>query len=174
MSTSMNITPETIERVEAYLAQDLHSPVSTMVESLGLTEAQITFALPKEMVSHTRGEKTQGILEALPTWGQLTTIIRSAGSIFEVKASFPKGKCGHGFYNLMGREGQLQGHLCIDEISDIAFVSKPFRGTESHYIGFFVNDGRCVFKIYLGRDKKRCLIPEQLALFHAMKQELAI
>lgn len=169
-----NISEETIARVRAYLEENEHAPVSTMVDALKLSEAEITFSLPKEMVFRGKGEKTQAILEALPAWGHLTVIVHSAGSIFEFKADFPKGKLGHGFYNLMGKEGQLHGHLRIDEMCDIAFVSKPFRGSQSHYIAFFNEQGRCIFKVYLGRDKKRQLFPEQIERFTQMKQEWAI
>ncbi|MGL4837432.1 MAG: ChuX/HutX family heme-like substrate-binding protein, partial [Shewanella sp.] len=51
-------------------------------------------------------------------------------------------------------------------------VSKPFRGMESFYIGFFTAKGECMFKVYLGRDKKRQLFPEQKELFNQLKQEL--
>ncbi len=162
-----------VQKVAAYLKEDPHSPVSTIVERLGLSEGEITFALPEDMVSAVAGIHAADILSALPRWGKVTTIVHSGGSIFEYKADFPKGKDAHGYYNLMGREGQLHGHLRLDLITDIAFVSKPFRGTESYYIGFYDASGHCVFKVYLGRDKKRQLFPEQIAMFHAMKQELA-
>ncbi len=161
------------KQVTDYLEKEVHTPVSQMCEELSLTEAQVTFALPAEMVTAAKGELAETILAVLPSWGKVTTIVNSGGSVFEVKADFPKGKVMHGFYNLMGRDGQLHGHLRTDLITDIAFVSKPFRGSESHYIGFFTAAGLCMFKVYLGRDKKRQLIPEQIELFHAMKQELA-
>ncbi|WP_281543940.1 heme utilization cystosolic carrier protein HutX [Grimontia sp. SpTr1] len=173
MQKAIIVTEEIKQRVAEYLAQDEHTPVSNMVDSLKLTEGEITLALPESMISHVKGELAQTILEAMPVWGKVTTIVHSGGSVFEFKAAFPKGKVAHGYYNLMGREGQLHGHLRLDLVSDIAFVSKPFRGTESHYIGFFDSTGHCVFKIYLGRDKKRQLFPEQIELFNAMKQELA-
>lgn len=173
MQPTITVTAETKARVAAYLAEDEHTPVSNMAEALALTEGEITLALPDTMVTHVVGTLAQTILEAMPTWGKVTTIVHSGGSVFEFKADFPKGKVAHGYYNLMGREGQLNGHLRVDLVSDIAFVSKPFRGTESHYIGFYDQTGHCVFKIYLGRDKKRQLFPEQIALFNDMKKELA-
>ncbi|WP_028022602.1 heme utilization cystosolic carrier protein HutX [Enterovibrio calviensis] len=173
MQQAIIVTSETKQRVADYLSQDVHTPVSNMVESLNLTEGEITLALPEEMVVRADGELAQSILEVMPSWGKVTTIVHSGGSVFEFKAAFPKGKFAHGYYNLMGREGQLHGHLRLELVSDIVFVSKPFRGTESHYIGFFDCTGHCVFKIYLGRDKKRQLFPEQIELFNAMKQELA-
>ncbi|PKF50392.1 heme utilization cystosolic carrier protein HutX [Enterovibrio nigricans] len=173
MQQAIIVSEETKQRVAEFLAQDEHTPVSSMAEAMKLTEGEITLALPSSMVARTEGTLAQNILEAMPAWGKVTTIVHSGGSVFEFKANFPKGKVLHGYYNLMGREGQLHGHLRLDLVSDIVFVSKPFRGTESHYIGFYDSTGHCVFKIYLGRDKKRQLFPEQIELFNAMKQELA-
>lgn len=142
-----------------------------IAKELNLSEAEVVKSLPRDMVTLVAGNKAQDILEGLVGFGDVTTIVHSFGSIFEVKAPFPKGKLAHGYYNLMGRNGELHGHLRLDLITDIALVSKPFRGSESHYFGFFNQDGHSVFKIYLGRDKKRQLIPEQVSAFNALKQE---
>ena len=40
---------------------------------------------------------------------------------------------------------------------------------ESHAFVFIASSGRCVFKIYLGRDEKRRLLPEQLQQFLAWR-----
>lgn len=144
---------------------------SDIANQLGLSESEVVKSLPEGMATLINGEKAQEILEGLVGFGDVTTIVRSFGSIFEVKAPFPKGKLAHGYYNLMGRNGELHGHLKLDLITDIALVSKPFRGSESHYFGFFDQDGHSVFKIYLGRDKKRQLIPEQVSAFNVLKQE---
>lgn len=159
------------EKVRQALAEDSASPISQMSEQLGLNEGEITFVLPEEMVGRAEGQHAQAILEQLPEWGKVTTIVHSFGSIFEAKARFPKGKVAHGYYNLMGKEGELHGHLKLDLVKHIGFVSKPFRSMESHYIGFFTEQGDCVFKVYLGRDKKRQLIPEQIEEFKKMRKE---
>lgn len=164
---------EVRDQVTASLAIDDSVPISEMAKQLRLSEGAITFALPGVMLTRIDGEHAQRILEQLPQWGNVTTIVHSCGSIFETKAPFPKGKVAHGYYNLMGREGELHGHLRLDAITQIALVSKPFRGNESHYIGFFNQDGECAFKIYLGRDKKRQLFPQQIEAFKQMKQEFS-
>ncbi|EOW2077686.1 heme utilization cystosolic carrier protein HutX [Vibrio mimicus] len=144
---------------------------AAMAEQLNVTEFEVVNALPDDMVAVVDGNQAQAILESLPDWAPVTTIITVAGSIFEVKAPFPKGKVARGYYNLMGREGELHGHLKLDNISHVALVSKPFMGRESHYFGFFTEQGDNAFKIYLGRDEKRELIPEQVARFKAMQQQ---
>ncbi len=137
-----------------------------------MTEFDVVAALPQEMVAIAPGEQAQTILESLVGFGPVTTIVHSFGSIFEVKAPFPKGKVARGYYNLMGREGELHGHLKLDNVKNIALVSKPFMGRESHYFGFFSECGSNIFKVYLGRDEKRELIAEQVTAFRAMQAEL--
>ena len=165
---------EVKNQVSKALAMNDSIPVSEMSQQLGFSEGAITFALPPIMLAKVEGKHAQTIMESLPEWGSVTTIVHSCGSIFETKAAFPKGKLAHGYYNLMGRDGQLHGHLRLENIDFIAFVSKPFRGKESHYIGFFTKDGDCVFKVYLGRDKQREIFPEQIQFFNKMKQEFSV
>ncbi|HCG6385779.1 TPA: heme utilization cystosolic carrier protein HutX [Vibrio parahaemolyticus] len=160
------------QQVEVLLEQEPQLLPAAMAERLGVTEFDVVAALPQEMVAIAPGEQVQTILESLVGFGPVTTIVHSFGSIFEVKAPFPKGKVARGYYNLMGREGELHGHLKLDNVKNIALVSKPFMGRESHYFGFFSECGSNIFKVYLGRDEKRKLIAEQVTAFRAMQAEL--
>ncbi|WP_070972074.1 heme utilization cystosolic carrier protein HutX [Vibrio sonorensis] len=143
-----------------------------MAEKLSVSEYLLVAHLPSHMVTTIDGSHAQHILETLADFGPVTTIVHSFGSIFEVKASFPRGKIARGYYNLMGEHGELHGHLKldnIDNIANIAFVSKPFMGRESHYFGFFCPLGNNIFKVYLGRDEQRRLIPQQVERFKNMQ-----
>ncbi|RXP60644.1 heme utilization cystosolic carrier protein HutX [Vibrio parahaemolyticus] len=160
------------QQVEVLLEQEPQLLPAAMAERLGVTEFDVVAALPQEMVAIAPGEQAQTILESLVGFGPVTTIVHSFGSIFEVKAPFPKGKVARGYYNLMGREGELHGHLKLDNVKNIALVSKPFMGRESHYFGFFSECGSNIFKVYLGRDEKRELIAEQVTSFRTMQAEL--
>ena len=144
---------------------------AAIAERLEVSEFEVVAALPEEMIALTPGEQAQSVLENLVGFGPVTTIVHSFGSIFEVKAPFPKGKVARGYYNLMGKEGELHGHLKLDNVKNIALVSKPFMGRESHYFGFFSECGSNIFKIYLGRNEKRELIEEQVTAFRAMQAE---
>lgn len=90
------------------------------------------------------GDQAEALLADLASWGQVTTIVESDGSIFEVKAPFPKGKTARGYYNLMGRDGEMHGHLKLDNVVGIALVSKLFMGKEGHSFQFFGHSGRCI------------------------------
>ena len=165
------LTDTLTEQVQAMFEQQPRLLPSEIAQQLQITEAQVVFSFNSQMVTRIAGEQTEALLTELTTWGNVTTIMHSEGSIFEVKAPFPKGKLAQGYYNLMGKEGEMHGHLRIDLITDIALVSKPFRGKESHYFGFFTEQGNSVFKIYLGRDKKRQLLTEQVKSFAQLKKK---
>jgi putative heme utilization carrier protein HutX len=157
--------------VKQALAEDPGVNLAALATEHGLTEGEVTIALPAELVASCAGQHAEAILTQLPEWGNVTTIVHSCGSIFEFKAAFPKGKLDHGYYNIMGKAG-LHGHLRIDLVERIAFVSKLFHGVQTHHIGFYNRVGECIFKVYLGRDKKRQLLSKQVENFHHLQQEL--
>ncbi len=146
-------------------------PVS-IAERLGVAELAVIEVLPDEMVSIAPGEQAQAILESLVGFGPVTTITHSFGSIFEIKAPFPKGSVAHGYYNLHGQPGELHGHLKLSEVQSVALVSKPFMGKDSHYFGFYTEQGNNIFKVYLGRDEKGELFAEQVERFKQMHADL--
>ncbi len=141
---------------------------SEVAEKLVQKESDVVAALPDAMVCLLPLEQMDMLFSELPEWGVFTTIVHSHGSIFEIKDVFPKGSYGRGYYNLMDKNSALHGHLKLDAVTQIALVSKPFRGSESYSFQFFSDEGGCIFKIYLGRDKKRQLIPEQVDKFKSL------
>lgn len=161
------------QKVKELLDKDQSILPSSLAQNFNVSEGEIISVLSSDMAITVPGEQALNILESLIGWGPVTTIVHSFGSIFEVKAPFPKGKLAHGYYNLMGRPGELQGHLRLDLIDKVALVSKPFRGKESYYFGFFDLDGNSVFKIYLGRDDKRVLFADQVEKFKQMQTEFS-
>ena len=154
---------------ELLAAEPALRPVE-MAKRLSVSEWDVMCCLPQEMVCPLDGRHAQTVLERVAEWGPVTTIMEVAGSIFEVKASLPRGRMGHGYYNLFGEPGQLHGHLRLDAVCHIALQSKPHRGKEAHAMVFFDADGRCIFKIYLGRDERGALFPAQIADFNALKE----
>ena len=161
-------------KVQACLEKNANLLPSDIAKDLSVSEADVVFSLPEGMVVEIDGREAENVLLLVSDWGNVTTIVHSLGSIFEVKAPLPKGKVGHGYYNLFGKPGQLHGHLRLDLISHIALVSKPFRGKESYYIGFFIESGESMFKVYLGRDDKRQLIPGQIEQFKQLANKYGV
>lgn len=162
----------TVETIRQHLIDNPSAMPSQIAAELNVSEFEVVSALPSEQLALLPISEKDTLLASLPEWGNMTTIVSVSGSIFEFKGAFPKGKYAHGYFNLITKGDGLHGHLKLDDISAIALISKPFRGTESHSINFFGAAGEVVFKVYLGRDKKRVLLPEQVTRFKALKAEL--
>ncbi|UTV28893.1 heme utilization cystosolic carrier protein HutX [Photobacterium atrarenae] len=159
-------------KVAEMLAENPALHAVLIAQELDITEGEVIMAFPSEWVETLPGEHAQAVLETLPSWGPMTTIVHSMGSIFEIKAPFPKGKEARGYYNLMGKEGELHGHLRLDRVAQVVLVSKPSNGNATYFIGFLADNGECIFKVYLGRDKQRQLFPEQIEQFKQLKQQI--
>ena len=158
-----------VAQIQQYLSDNPASMPGQVAQALSITELEVVTALPTDQLALLPLTAKDNLLASLPEWGNMTTIISVSGSIFEFKGHFPKGKYAHGYYNLITKGEGLHGHLKLDDISAIALISKPFRGTESHSINFFGTQGEVVFKVYLGRDKKRVLLSDQVERFQALK-----
>ncbi|QLB20677.1 heme iron utilization protein [Vespertiliibacter pulmonis] len=161
----------TQQQVAALLAENPNIITLEIADKLNLPEGEVLCALPEQFVRIFSADRLEEVLTTISQWGIFTTIIEKEGSIFEIKDRFPSGMIARGYYNLnmKDEEGTLHGHLKIDNIAKIAFVSLPFRGKESYNIAFIAPNGKTVFKVYLGRDEHRQLFPEQVAHFNAFK-----
>ncbi|MFC6277115.1 heme utilization cystosolic carrier protein HutX [Psittacicella hinzii] len=166
------------QQIAAALAEDPHLHTTDLSTRFNQPEGLIIQALPAEFVTMLPANQVMSLLEELPTWGNVTTIVEKAGSLWEIKAPFPAGTFARGYYNLnMGPtanpELQLQGHLLTETFTSVVLVSKPFRGKESYALAFILANGEVAFKVYLGRDEQRNLLPEQVARFKELVQQNA-
>ncbi|WP_299008073.1 heme utilization cystosolic carrier protein HutX [uncultured Shewanella sp.] len=150
------------DKIQQYLIDNPNVMPSQVADALKVSELAVVKALPKDEWHSIPLTEMDGLFNCLPQWGNVTTIITVSGNIFEFKGPFPKGKYARGYYNLIPKNNGFHGHLKLDDITHIVIISKAFRGKESYSINFF---GRCeeiVFKVYLGRDEKGALLPEQV------------
>lgn len=136
-----------------------------LASELALAELMIVSSLPETQRVFMPINGLSLLLESLPDWGNMTTILMVSGNVFEFKGAFPKGKYAHGYFNLYTKGDGLHGHIKLESIVAIALISRPFRGSESHSINFFGTQGELIFKVYLGRDKERVLLPHQVERF---------
>lgn len=159
------------QQVADFLAQQPNAMTLQIAQQLQCPEGKVLCALPDEFVRVFSAERAQEILETISHWGIFTTIIEKEGSIFEIKDQFPQGTLGHGYYNLnmRGEQGAIHGHLKLENLAHIAFVSLPFRGKESYNIAFIAHNGQTIFKVYLGRDENHQLFPQQVEKFKAFQ-----
>lgn len=158
-------------QISQLLAENPNIITLEIAARLSVPEGNVLANLPDEFVKLFPAERAEEVFRIISQWGIFTTIIEKEGSIFEIKDRFPSGITARGYYNLnmRGDEGALHGHIKMDNLSQIAFVSIPFRGKESYNIAFIANNGETIFKVYLGRDEQRNLFPDQVEKFKAFK-----
>lgn len=159
------------QQIAQLLADNPSMITLEMAAQLQKPEGEILLNLPDEFVKVFPAERAEEIFKTISQWGTFTTIIEKAGSIFEIKDRFPSGVIARGYYNLNMKEdeGALHGHIKMDTLGYIAFVSIPFRGKESYNIAFIAHNGETIFKVYLGRDEQRQLFPQQVENFKAFQ-----
>ena len=163
------ISSELAQKISQALEDQKTTPASVAKEC-NVSEQEVVKQLSTEQVTWLNTDISETLLNQLPNWGKLTTIIQMAGNIFEFKGDFPKGKPAHGYFNLFSKGDGLHGHLLLSSYHAIALISRPFMGRMSHAINFFDDAGNIIFKVYLGRDKSGELIADQVNKFDALKQ----
>lgn len=142
-------------RVKEAVNENPSFNISALAEELGITDKDVICALPEDMVTTLPKERFDEVAAEIATWGTIMFIVQTDTVVAEIKGSFPIG-----------------GHYKIDELDKIFFMSKPFMKRESHSIQFYSKQGNAMFKIFLGRDEKRKINPDQLEKFHAFKAEI--
>ena len=118
------------------------------------------------------GSLFEKIFAELTSWGEVLFIVHTADIVLECAGKIPPGTFARGYFNLHG-DSPIGGHLKAGDWQHIAFVSRPFMGRASRSLQFFNGAGEAMFKIFVRRDDKRELLPEQLARFDALREALA-
>lgn len=102
------------------------------------------------------------VMEEISSWGKLTLIVNTPEMVLEAKGPVGKGSMGRGYFNIPGAIG---GHFKPEEFHSISFIDRALMGKPSRSILFFNAHGSCVFKLYLGRQENREMIPVQIEKF---------
>lgn len=160
-------TPQALAKA---LADNPTAALEDIARAAGTTPLAVLDALPDGEVTSVTGDHMVAALDDIASWGEITFIVNTGPVILEAKAPMQGGTVARGMYNLKGKP--ISGHLNIDACARVAFVRRTLFSMETRSVQFYGHDGQCLFKIYLGRDENRQLIPEQIARFDALEQRL--
>ena len=144
--------------------------LSSLAQKFGVSERDVAAVLPEDRCAFTSGAHFISVWEGLKAWERATFIMQLEGHVMEVKGRIPAGTPGRGYYNLAGQEA-LSGHIRADAVAEIAFLSMPFMGLESHSVQFFNNRGDVVFSVYAGRENHN-ILPSVRASFFRLRREM--
>ncbi|WP_308776336.1 heme utilization cystosolic carrier protein HutX [uncultured Bilophila sp.] len=173
MTASCCQTSETLrESIAAALQEKKPVMLGSLAERFGVSELEVAKALPDGARAFAGKDAFDAVWQALASWENATFIMEHLGSVVEIKGRIPEGKHGHGYFNLMGGSG-LGGHLKIDDLDHICFLSLPFMGLESHSVQFFNAAGTVLFSVYVGRENRQ-LIPAARESFFALREAVGM
>jgi len=165
-----------VEMKKPPLAERLAQSADGILEQIAREYAVSTFevvrALPADHRAIVAGSLFQDIFAELTSWGEVLFIVHTPDVVLECAGKIPPGSFARGYFNIHG-DSPIGGHLKAENCTHIAFVSRPFMGRASRSLQFFNGAGEAMFKIFVRRDEKRELLPEQLARFDALRAKLA-
>lgn len=162
---------EVIDRIRQALEENPGAVLEDLAKQHGVTTKEVLAVLPASQAISVAGERFEEIMREMTTWGELTLVVNTGDLILEARGHLPEGSMGQGYYNLHGKP--IGGHLKADNCGLIAFVSRKLFASDTHSVQFYNRQGDCMFKIYLGRDAERQLIPEQVERFRAFRDRIA-
>ncbi len=154
----------------AALAANPTAALEDIARAAGTTPLDVLRALPHGEATILPGRHMVAALDDIAGWGEITFIVNTGPVILEAKAPLGGGTVASGMYNLKGKP--IGGHLNIAACDAVAFVRRKLFSMETRSVQFYAGDGSCLFKVYLGRDAERRLIPEQIAAFDRLEARL--
>ena len=80
------------QRIQTLLEQDPSAHPSSIATQLAVSEWEVVRHLPADLMTQVPSDQAEALLADLAGWGPVTTIVESDGSIFEVKAPFPRAR----------------------------------------------------------------------------------
>lgn len=169
----MHISDKLKKTISEKLKEDPKAMIFKLAQELSVPEQAVVECLPEEEVRKADAHHFDEVMAMIATWGNVTTILQTESVVLEAKGMIPMGSYGHGYFNLMGgRDYNVGGHIRADLLSAIYFVERPFMGLQSMSVQFFTLSGAPMFKVYLGRDEKRQLLPDQIEHFKTLRDRI--
>lgn len=165
------MTDQTATTIREAITANPMGALEDVARAAGVPTREVLENLPDGQAHCAPGAAFVDIMQEMTGWGDVTFIVNTPEVIAEVKGPVPAGNLKNGFYNLHG--GPLSGHLRAGNCAIIAFVERKFMGIDTMSVQFYAESGACMFKVYLGRDAARQLIPGQIAAFRAARDRFA-
>ncbi len=162
------------EKIAKYLSENKPSLIEDLGSQFDATAWETANAMPYELCGVAKAEDFEAIWKELATWDKCIFILIHLGTVLEISGKLGEGNFGHGYYNLSHANGScIAGHLKMDDLAGIAFLSLDLHGSVSKHVAFFNNDGKAKFYIFAGRENK-AIIESVSESFEKMKEKYSI
>lgn len=162
-----------MEKLRIAVKEKPNRMMSDLAKEFGISEEEAVFMLPEEMRVSAPVDDFEKIWQQLCTWEKATFISITPGAVVEYSGSLPQGSFGHGMFNLHQAGIPLGGHLFVNNLGAIWFLSKPHFGKESHSIQFYSKEGTSMFSVYIGRGEDKELLPSVMEQYQTMRAAYA-
>lgn len=164
MTTYTRVTPtkEEAQIIDGLLTAKFPVTLGTFAKALQCTDLQAGLKLPAEratFVALPDGEAFDAFWAELATWKKVTLMILKDKHVFEIEGKLFTGKRAQGYYNILGKDATIGGHIAFDQIIGVLFTAFPFMGRDSYAVQFIGRDEQVSFAVYVGRENHQ-LIPE--------------
>ena len=169
--TALHVTAAAVDRRQLVidaLAAKPDGVVEAIARECGVSAREVLEALPPDHRLQIPAEKFEAIWTKLTGWGEVLFIVHTADIVLECNGMLPMGTFGHGYFNIHG-DSPIGGHIRASNCRAIYLVDRPFHGKRSCSVQFYNEAGEAMFKVFVRRNTARELIPQQLAMFEAMK-----
>ncbi|MBP3730812.1 MAG: heme utilization cystosolic carrier protein HutX [Mailhella sp.] len=155
--------------VSAALKQKRPWVLGALARACGMTEKEAAKELPCEMCVFAPGHAFEKIWKSISGWDSAIFVSQQGGFGVKYCGRIPEGRAVSGIYHFSG-EGPLSGHVRLDSISEICFLSLPFMGRETCSVQFFDLDGSAMFAVHVGKVAGE-LSPYARASFMSMREK---
>ncbi|WP_320034772.1 heme utilization cystosolic carrier protein HutX [Halarcobacter sp.] len=157
------------EKIDELLGLNPELTTVEIAKELGVNEYIVLQNIDESLAKAIDGKYFDDVIEDISKWGKILMIKITPSFVIEIKDNMPTGTYGHGYYNFDSKDSSISGHLKVDDIDKIIFVSKKHRGMLSLSVVFYDSKGEHIFKVFVSRDENRELISSQVEMFNKLK-----
>lgn len=165
------MTTSNSQAIKAALAEKPDAVLDFISRDLGVSLAEVIECLPDEERLSLPAESFEEVMNKLSELGTITFIVHTSDIVLECKGTVPKGSFGRGYFNIHG-DSPIGGHIKAENCGSVHFLSRNMMGRPSNAVVVCNKQGEAMFKVYLGRDENRELIPEQVEKFNQLSDQL--
>lgn len=158
--THLAPTADEAKVIEEMLTAKFPVTLSSIAQRLGLSDLEAARRLPVERAAFApiaSGEAFDEFWAELATWQKVTLMILKDSHVFEIEGKLFTGKRAQGYYNILGKDATIGGHIAYEDIVAAVFTSFPFMGRDSYAVQFINKAGAVSFAVYVGRENHQLI-----------------
>ena len=159
-------------RIKELIKSNAEISTLEISKELQVSEYEVLQNIDEKYAKAVDASSFDTIIEDIATWGKILMIKITPSFVIEIKDHMPIGEYGHGYYNFNSKQSAISGHLKVDDIDKIIFVSKKHRGMLSHSVVFYDQNGEHIFKVFVARNENRELLSNQVDQFMSLKNRV--